>query len=164
MSFYKITDPEERRRMIERLTQTRKNVQEQFLEDKIGRIESSKSLKTFFKPVTESQRELTKEIQDQLAPIRNKVLTSPSQTLAIQPPTPTEEELTKVGPIAAKYLGKYLSPNVVNKTFGLYEDEGTWKLGNKEVKFDGNELIIEGVKYPGTPGIWELLVLKEPSD
>ena len=48
MSFYKITDPKERRRMIEKLTQTRKNVQEQFLEDNIGKIESSESLKTFF--------------------------------------------------------------------------------------------------------------------
>ena len=58
MSFYKITDPKERRRMFEKLTQTRKNVQEQFLADKIGKIESSQSLKKFFKPVTESQREL----------------------------------------------------------------------------------------------------------
>ena len=37
MSFYKITDPEERRRMFEKLAATRKNVREQFLEDKIGR-------------------------------------------------------------------------------------------------------------------------------
>ena len=79
MSFYKITDPKERRRMFEKLTQTRKNVQEQFLEDKIGKIESSESLKKFFKPVTESQRELTKEIKEQLAPLRDKVLTLPSQ-------------------------------------------------------------------------------------
>ena len=104
MSFYKITDPKERRRMIEKLIQTRKNVQEQFLEDKIGKIESSESLKTFFKPITESQRELTKEIKDQLVPIRDKVLTLPSQTLAIKPPTLTEEELIMIGPITTKYL------------------------------------------------------------
>ena len=94
MSFYKITDPKERRRMFEKLTQTRKNVQEQFLEDKIGKIESSESLKKFFKPVTESQKDITKEIKAQLAPIRDKVLTLPSQTLAIQPTAPpaaTEE-------------------------------------------------------------------------
>ena len=88
MSFYKITDPKERRRMFEKLSHTRKNVQEQFLEDKIGKIESSQSLKKFFKPVTESQKEITKEIKEQLAPIRDKVLTLPSQTLAIQPAAP----------------------------------------------------------------------------
>ena len=108
MSFYKITDPKERRRMIEKLAQTRKNVQEQFLDEKLGKIESSQSLKTFFKPVTESQRELTKEIKEQLTPIRDKVLRLPSQTLAITPPTLTEEELMMVGPIAKKYLNKYI--------------------------------------------------------
>ena len=44
------------------------------------------------------------------------------------------------------------------------DDGGIWKLGNKEVKFDGNDLIIEGVKYPGTRGLWELIVLKVPSE
>ena len=29
---------------------------------------------------------------------------------------------------------------------------------------DGNDVIIEGVKYPGTRGLWELIVLKEPSE
>ena len=45
MSFYKITDPNERRRMFEKLAQTRKNVREQFLEEKIGDIESRETLK-----------------------------------------------------------------------------------------------------------------------
>ena len=131
MSFYKITDPKERRRMIEKLTQTRKNVQEQFLEDKIGMIESSESLKTFFKPVTESQRELTKEIKDQLVPIRDKVLTLPSQTLAIKPPTLTEEELMMVGPIAKNYLNKLINQEEdVDIRFGIYGEGGrgeNWK-------------------------------------
>ena len=164
MSFYKITDPKERRRMIEKLIQTRKNVQEQFLEDKIGKIESSESLKTFFKPITESQRELTKEIKDQLVPIRDKVLTLPSQTLAIKPPTLTEEELMMVGPIAKKYLNKLISQENVDIIFGIYGEGGREKIGNKEVIFNGNDLIIEGVKYPGTQGLWELIVSNEPDD
>ena len=151
--------------MIEKLTQTRKNVQEQFLEDKIGKIESSESLKTFFKPITESQRELTKEIKDQLVPIRDKVLTLPSQTLAIKPPTLTDEELMRIGPIARKYLNKYIDPEEdVDRTFGIYSEGGSEKIGNKEVTFNDNDLIIEGVKYQGTRGLWELIVSNEPND
>ena len=146
MSFYKITDPKERRRMFEKLTQTRKNVQEQFLEDKIGKIESSQSLKKFFKPITESQRELTKEIKEQLTPIRDKVLTLPSQTLAIQPTAPpleTHEELMNVGPITAEYLEKFIDPEEVDKTFGIYLDKDqNWKIGNEKVELDGNDLTI----------------------
>ena len=124
--------------MFEKLTQTRKNVQEQFLEDKIGKIESSQSLKKFFKPVTESQRELTKEIKEQLTPIRDKVLTLPSQTLAIQPTAPPletgerDEELMNVGPIAAEYLEKFIDPEEVDNTFGIYLDKT--KLGKLEMK------------------------------
>ena len=138
MSFYKITDPKERRRMFEKLSQTRKNVQEQFLEDKIGKIESSQSLKKFFKPITESQREITKEIKEQLAPIRDKVLTLPSQTLAIQPAAPPleteerDEELMNVGPIAAEYLEKYIDPEEVDTTFGIHLDERN--VGKLEMK------------------------------
>ena len=166
MSFYKITDPRERRRMFEKLTQTRKNVQEQFLEDKIGKIESSQSLKKFFKPITESQIKLTKEIKEQLTPIRDKVLTLPPQTLAIQPTAQTHEELMNVGPIAAEYLEKYLNPEgEVDRTFGIYLDkDGTWKIGNEKVDLDGNDLIIGGEKYEGTRGLWELIVSNEPSE
>ena len=170
MSFYKITDPKERRRMFEKLTQTRKNVQEQFLEDKIGKIESSQSLKKFFKPITESQKEITKEIKEQLAPIRDKVLTLPTQTLAIQPAAPPletgerDEELMNVGPIAAEYIEKYIDPEKVDNTFGIYVDGGTWKIGNENVVVDGNDLFIGEEKYEGTRGLWELIVMKEPSE
>ena len=170
MSFYKITDPKERRRMFEKLNQTRKNVQEQFLEDKIGKIESSQSLKKFFKPITESQKEITKEIKEQLAPIRDKVLTLPTQTLAIQPAAPPletgerDEELMNVGPIAAEYIEKYIDPEKVDNTFGIYVDGGTWKIGNENVVVDGNDLFIGEEKYEGTRGLWELIVMKEPSE
>ena len=165
MSFYKITDPKERRRMIEKLAQTRKNVQEQFLDEKLGKIESSESLKTFFKPVTESQRELTKEIKEQLTPIRDKVLRLPSQTLAITPPTLTEEELMMVGPIAKNYLNKYIDlEEDVDMVFGIYGEGGREKIGSKEVTFNGNDLIIEGKTYQGTRGLWELIVSNEPDD
>ena len=160
MSFYKITDPKERRRMFEKLSQTRKNVREQFLEEKIGDIESRESLKKIFKPVTESQRELAEGIKEQLEPIRDKVLALPSPAPVL--PIAGAEEWN-IGPIATGYLEKYLNQDPqADTTFGIYEAEGTWKIGNKKVKVNGNDLIIEEKRYPGTQGLWELIVLKEP--
>ena len=161
MSFYKITDPKERRRMFEKLAQTRKNVREHFLEDKLGQLESSEALKTLFKPVTESQRELGEELKEQLTPIR-KAIVNQIPTLAL--PAPTEEELEKIGPIAAEYLKKYLSPEEVDTTFGLYSEGNTWKIGNKTARVDGDDLIIEEKRYPGTQGLWELIVKDKPSE
>ena len=118
-----------------------------------------------------TQRELTKEIKEQLTPIRDKVLTLPAQTLAIQPTAPpleTEErgeELMNVGPIVAEYLEKYIDPEEVDTTFGIHLDkEQNLKVGNEKVEVDGNDLIIGGGKYEGTRGLWELIVTNEPSE
>ena len=168
MSFYKIADPTERRRMFEKLAQTRKNVQEQFLEDKIGKIESSASLKKFFKPITESQKEITKEIKEQLAPIKEKVLSLPFATTFSIKEAEEEvmEQFVKIGPIAVRNLSKYLNRKAdVDRTFGPYTDEdGTWKIGDKEFKFDGDDLIVDEYIYPGTEGFWELVVENDPSN
>lgn len=169
MSFFKITDPNERRRMFEKLSQTRKNVREQFLEDKIGKLESTETLKTFFKPVTESQKESTRDIKEQLTPIREGIANIPALKTLLVPLSISDagegegEERASIGPIAAEYLGKYLNPDEVDATFGIYNDGGTWKMGNKAVKVDGNDFIIGGEKYPGTRGLWELVVKNEPS-
>ena len=92
--------------------------------------------------------ELTKEIKEQLTPIRDKVLTLPTQALAIHPAAPpleTHEELMNVGPIAAEYMEKFIDPEEVDRTFGIYLDkDGTWKIGNEKVVVDGNDLIIGG--------------------
>ena len=145
MSFYKITDPNERRRMFEKLARTRKNVREQFLEDKIGQLESSETLKKIFEPITEAQKESTKEITKQLA-VQPAALVLPSPTPALPSPT---EDLQTFGPIASEYLQKYMSlDREIDKTFGLHNDGGTWKIGNEPVKVEENDFIIEGKKIP----------------
>lgn len=168
MSFYKITDPIERRRMFEKLAKTRKNVREQFLGDKIGKIDSSESLKTFFKPITESQKESTREIKEQFTPIREQLMSIPTLKNLIVPLSNADagdgEEVTNIGPIAAQYLGKYLNPDEVDATFGMHNDMGTWKIGNKPVKVERDDFIIQGERYPGTRGLWELIVKDEPSE
>ena len=76
------------------------------------------------------------------------------------------KKLMNVEPIAANYLEKYADPEgEVDKTFGLNTDkDGTWKVGNEEVKCDGNDLIIGRTKYQGTRVLWELIVSNKPSE
>ena len=70
-----------------------------------------------------------------------------------------------VAPIAAEYLEKFIDPEEVDKTFGIYLDKDqNWKIGNEKVELDGNDLIIGRTKYEGTRGLWELIVSNEPSE
>ena len=168
MSFYKITDPTERRRMFEKLAETRKNVKEQFLEDRIGKIDADESLKTFFEPVTRSQDQLKEQLSEQIKPIKEKVLAitpnqfaiPPAQQLAIQSPS-----ADVIGPIAKQYLQKYLNRDQTDQTFGIHIDNtGVWKIGNKAIRVEGNDFLIQGERYRGTKGLWELIVKDEPSE
>jgi len=49
-----------------------------------------------------------------------------------------------------------------DKTFGLDNKGGHFFLGDTEVDFEGNDLVIGGKRYAGTRGLWDLLVMKRP--
>ena len=51
------------------------------------------------------------------------------------------------------------------KTYGLYDKGGKFYIGNKTVDIKENYITVEdGEEYEGTPGLWELIVSKEPKD
>ena len=45
----------------------------------------------------------------------------------------------------------------LDRTFGIKFTVIGYVMGNTPVRFQGNDIIIENVKYPGTPGLWALI-------
>ena len=75
-----------------------------------------------------------------------------------------EEEKKDLGDIAKEYL-TYAMRKDSDKSFGIYPDENNkLKIGSKFLKFKGDNIIIDGVKYTGTRGLWELIVTKDPQE
>ena len=75
----------------------------------------------------------------------------------------------ELGKIAVEYLKKYTEKNSsADIIFGIYNNEGKFYIGNTEVVFNNDDLTLldEHGKpintYTGTPGLWELIVSKEP--
>src|SRR5215469_4571779 len=99
---------------------------------------------------------------DSLATIRRELQTSKGM----------KSLRTHFGPLGEKYMGFVLGGDgdkSIDKVYGVYFDStgkklGT-KLGNKsfDVDIDDN-LIIDGVRYVGTPGLYELIFKKFPDD
>ena len=75
---------------------------------------------------------------------------------------PAEHSLPiNIGRIADQYTrASHGKPGV--HTFGLKDKDGQFLLGNAEVSIDGNDLIIGGKRYKGTPALWDLIVMKTP--
>ena len=168
MSFIKIKDPRKREELIRDFIETRKRIKDNFIAKKVGEIEYQTGLTKLFKPVTETQKATAKEITDaqkataekitqELLPIREGIERLPE---AISFPTypaleMTEEELIKIGPIARKYIQSNLGRTTTRA--GIYSEDDNLKIGQRPVKIENDDIIINDERFKGTPGLWELI-------
>ena len=173
MSFIKVKDPRKREELIRDFIETRKRIKDNFIAKKVGESEYQTGLTKLFKPVTETQKATAKEITDaqkaaaekitqELLPIKAGIEGLPG-AISFPALEMTEEEKKDVGPLALNYLAFATGKNS-DITFGIKPDEkdnNKLKIGSKEIKIIGNDIKIEDKIYPGTPGLWELIVRKE---
>ena len=188
MSFIKVTDPKKREALIKDFIETRKRIKDNFVAKKVGEIEYQRGLTKLFKPVTETQKTTAKEITEaqkataekitsELLPIKEGIsdLSTTITQLPISsietvtfPAYPnvrmTEEEKTNLGPMATQFLSYPFTNENIDVLFGLNNKnaEKRFKIGDKFVTFDGNDVIVGGDRYEGTPGFWSLIVSKNP--
>ena len=185
MSFIKVKDPRKREELIRDFIETRKRIKDNFVARKVGEAEYQTGLTKLFKTVTETQKATAKEITEaqkaaaekirgELLPIKAGIEGLPG---AISFPTypalemteeeeeeETEEEKKDLGPIAKSYL-IYAMGKDSDRSFGIYPDVNNKpKIGSKYLKFKGDDIKIDNITYPGTPGLWELIVSKEPQE
>ena len=134
-------------------------------------------LTKFYRPITESQKATTKEITESqkatareitegLRPIKEGIENLP---LAMRPigeasakTLEEEEEDELVGDIAIKYLR--LDDKVRDRTFGINKIDGHHHIGDTHVIIHKNNIIIDNEKFTGTPGLWDLIMLKDPPE
>ena len=173
MSFIKVKDPRKREELIRDFIETRKRIKDNFIARKVGESEYQTGLTKLFKPVTETQKATAKEITDaqkaaaekitqELLPIKAGIEGLPG-AISFPALEMTEEEEKDVGPLALNYLSFATGKNS-DIIFGIKPDEkdnNKLKIGSKEIKIIGNDIKIEDEIYPGTPGLWELIVRKE---
>ena len=133
MSFLKIRDPKKRDLILNEFLKTKKNIQENFLSERLGDISKQRELSKLFKPITESQKETKESLVQELKPIKEGLkelpaIVYPPQLQAIAAPPEgdendeDEELMMQVGRIAHQYLSDYAAKQNVDKTFGIYKN------------------------------------------
>ena len=187
MSFLKISDPTKRDQTVKEYLELKKNIRDNLLSERTGEQQLQTELTKFYRPITESQKATTKEITESqkatakeitegLRPIREGIEKLPEAMQPIGEATEEEEEEEEteatpenLGETAYNYLhGKEPYPR--DKTFGIYlGKDGHYHMGkqaNKENKkvntIAYNNIIVDGEKFKGTPGLWELIMEKRP--
>jgi len=63
-----------------------------------------------------------------------------------------------------EYLEKYSQrKGDADTTFGIRREEGKYFMGGKRVIIDNDSILfVDGRRFEGTPGLWELIVMKKP--
>ena len=177
MSFLKITDPAKRDFIAQEYLKTKHNVRKNYITERTGELGAQRELTKFFKPVIESQKTVAKDLSKEVTqPITSALLpitegVRKAVELAKYPSIKAEEEgdvsdtsILYLGEIASHYLRHFASKEGVDKTFGLYDKDGVFYIGDSPVEIVDDDITVKGKEYEGTPGLWELLIMKSPNN
>ena len=140
------------------------------------------------KPIIETQKATAREITEGLKPIREGIEKLPEAMKPISKTTEEEKEEEKeeeeeeqtpspktLGETAYNYIhGKELYDR--DKTFGIhFGQDGNYHMGaqkgkdgvyrgnNKMITIAYNNIYVDGEKFTGTPGLWELIMEDKPN-
>ena len=174
MSFIKVTDPRKREELIRDFIETRKRIKDSFIAQKVGESEYQTGLTKLFKPVTETQKETTKEIikaqkeatgkiTSELKPIKEGVMELPLKLFNQVFPSIefNERDITNLGPIAVDNLKRYFKKDGGDISTGIQDKNGSFYIGSEPVRIRDNNIFIDDTEYTGTSGLWKLITSKE---
>ena len=176
MSFIKVKDSRKREELIRDFIETRKRIKDNFIAKKVGEIEYQTGLTKLFKPVTETQKATAKEITEaqkataekftqELLPIKEGIEELPTKLFRKVFPSIElkASDIMNLGPLAVNALLQAFTKKNIDLAFGLYAQQGKFKIGNKEVNIEDNDIKIDDIIFEGTPGFWELITSKNPN-
>ncbi|XP_065642094.1 uncharacterized protein LOC136073795 [Hydra vulgaris] len=170
--YAKATDIDARLKIAKELDGLKKSVYQDSINEKLGYDTLQTNLEKLYKPIIDSQsgiKEGISKLENKADQIANTFSSYPalldSETKSIMPPEVVDK--MSLGPIAAEYLKLYTAKNskkVSDDIFGIHYNEGDKKfyIGKKPITIEGNDITIEGKKYIGTPGLWEIIVKSHP--
>ena len=177
MSFIKVKDPRKREELIKDFIETRKRIKDNFIARKVGEAEYQTGLTKLFKPVTETQKTTAKEITEaqkataekftqELLPIKEGIEELPTKLFKKVFPSIEfkASDIINFGPLAVDALLKAFTKKDIDKFYGIYAEDGNFKIGDKKITIEKDNIIIDDITFVGTPGLWGLITLKNPEN
>jgi len=174
MSFLKIKDPSKRDKLVAEYLKTKKKIQSDFRSERLGEQSLYEDFGKIFKPITEQQQKSSEEIVSKFALLQEAIENMPAQQALPwgqdegQPEAFAELDTPQIEldetSVAGEYLEKYSqSKGKAETTYGVRREKGKYFMGGKRVKIDNDSnLFVDGKRCKGTPGLWELIVMKKP--
>ncbi|KAK5646335.1 hypothetical protein RI129_004799 [Pyrocoelia pectoralis] len=78
----------------------------------------------------------------------------------------SEEFLEQYAPLPRVYVERMIrdTENAIDTTYGIHYniDTDKWTMGNTPIDVQGEDLMVKGVRYKGTEGLYELIIMNAP--
>jgi hypothetical protein len=187
MSFLNITDPKKRDAIVKEYLDTIKRIKNRNLLEKTRDFVNREMFEETLRPVVRSTAESTEAITKELVPIKEGItaLNANFKHAAAKDEDEDEGEAEDEGEVEDEdeaieekvedededeekltIYEKLMQDKAKNmdKYFGiLYNTENNeYVMGNKIVQLEGDDIVVDGNTYKGTPGLWSLILLKVP--
>ncbi|XP_065665675.1 uncharacterized protein LOC136087097 [Hydra vulgaris] len=168
MSLFKFTDPDKRDQLVKEYIYLKKKVQQDNIAEKVGDYNLQMDLSKLYRPLIDSQSGINNSIsnlKDQLA----LTFSNPEKDLAILPldkgsEVPEKPDILNFGKIATNYLRLYAkSKKSTDPIFGIHSKGAELYIGKKPITINNDDITVDGKKYDGTPGLWELVTKFKPN-
>ena len=151
MSFIDIKDATKRDKIVADYVATIRKIQQRNEDEKSAGLAKKVELELELEPIVKATEKSTEEITKQL------------QNLIPHPKTKKQTWDEKSEERAIDY---YLDDKAnLDIYFGIEEEDGTFVMGDTNIKvFTNSDLSVNNEVYKGTPGLWRLIMTKNPKD
>jgi len=167
MELLKISDPNQRERLVNEYLKNRGQIKQNFLERRITSQGKQQEFQEMFKPVIEAQQEASEAIKQSIDENVRPLKEAAQRHLESNDPVKMIEEAKEkgidIGLLATEYLSKPRDDQYSLKHSPDRHRGFTLKMNETPVDIEGNDLSIAGKDYTGTPGLWSLLTESKPS-
>ena len=151
MSFIDIKNPLKREQIVQDYIKTLAFVRNKAENEKAQGLEQQIKLEKQYNPIIKATKESTNKITDEL---------KSSRTIAESQKGSWKRNFAKSA------IDYYLNiKKNEDKYYGIQKIDGQYKMGDATVTLDNkSNIYVDGDRFEGTPGLWELIMLNQPSE
>ena len=173
--FLKINDPKQRDKLVNEFLKTRKNIKQNFEQQKLTEMGFKEDTQKLFKPITESVSQNIQSQNSNLNLVLNKL--DDNKKLLVSNQGKIYEKLKQNLPAitgsksltVSRLIQNYLSDTSIERSNAGYSIRfdpkyNSYTIGDSIINFEDNILEIAGKKYNATEGLLELLTKKDPDE
>ena len=170
MSFLNISDPKKRDVIVADYLATVKRIKNRNLQERANDFVLHEAIENSSEPVVRSTKESTNAITKELLPIKEGIieLNHKLENLKQEDDQDQDDDDDDDDDGKVNMFERIIDETPKTKLDPYFGMERTaddrYLMGKDIVEVDNNDIIYCGVTYPGTNGLWSLIMLKVPED